>query len=217
MKKSEVREKKIRIAIVDGDPLRFVGFEACLSLEADFEIQSASLKEISILANIDVVLLASHAGTNAVELLSTFRAVRPDLPFIISGCNLTDRLILQAISAGAKGCVDEAGPVIELVRAIRMVHSGSVWAPRRVLAMFVEQAWESSGRGLSVGHKSLTAREKEVLKMLVEGCSNKEIAVPLGIEERTVKAHVAKLMRKVGVSNRVVLSVHALTHSLVRP
>ena len=51
--------------------------------------------------------------------------------------------------------------------------------------------------------------------MLVAGCSNKEIAAPLGIEERTVKAHVAKLMRKVGVSNRVMLSVHAITQSLV--
>jgi DNA-binding NarL/FixJ family response regulator len=51
--------------------------------------------------------------------------------------------------------------------------------------------------------------------MLVAGCSNKEIAAPLGIEERTVKAHVAKLLRKVGVSNRVMLSVHAITHALV--
>jgi DNA-binding NarL/FixJ family response regulator len=51
--------------------------------------------------------------------------------------------------------------------------------------------------------------------MLVSGCSNKEIAAPLGIEERTVKAHVAKLMRKVGTPNRILLSVHAIKHSLV--
>ncbi len=216
MKKSSVEKQRIRIAVVDGDPLRFVGFETCLSSEADFELSSASLKEISTLGDIDIVLLASHKGTNAVELLSTCRGVRPDLPFIVSGCNLTDELILQAISAGAKGCVDESGPVSELARAIRTVHSGSVWAPRRVLATFVEHHWGASGNGLSIGQTSLTPREREVLSMLVEGCSNKEIAVPLGIEERTVKAHVAKLLRKVGVPNRVVLSVHALTHSLVR-
>ena len=51
--------------------------------------------------------------------------------------------------------------------------------------------------------------------MLVAGRSNKEIGSPLGIQERTVKAHVAKLLRKVGVQNRIALSVHALTHSLV--
>jgi Bacterial regulatory proteins, luxR family len=49
----------------------------------------------------------------------------------------------------------------------------------------------------------------------VAGCTNKDIATPLGIAERTVKAHVAKLLRKVGVSNRVMLSMHAITHSLV--
>ena len=54
-----------------------------------------------------------------------------------------------------------------------------------------------------------------MLELLVVGRSNKEIGSVLGIEERTVKAHVAKLMRKVGVQNRIALSVHAITHSLV--
>jgi DNA-binding NarL/FixJ family response regulator len=81
--------------------------------------------------------------------------------------------------------------------------------------MFVEQAYRSNGHAASIGQRPFTNREKEVLTMLVAGCSNKEIAAPLGIEERTVKAHVAKLMRKVGVPNRVMLSVHAVTHLLV--
>ena len=51
--------------------------------------------------------------------------------------------------------------------------------------------------------------------MLVAGLSNKEIGTPLGIQERTVKAHIAKMMRKVGVQNRIALSVHAITNSLV--
>jgi DNA-binding NarL/FixJ family response regulator len=71
------------------------------------------------------------------------------------------------------------------------------------------------GRERQAGSFRLTAREKQVLEMLVEGRSNKEIGNPLGIEERTVKAHVAKLMHKVGVKNRVALSVHAVRHSLV--
>ena len=68
---------------------------------------------------------------------------------------------------------------------------------------------------LPAGRITFTDREKEVLEMLVAGRSNKEIGSALGIEERTVKAHVAKLMRKVGVQNRIALSVHAITHSLV--
>jgi DNA-binding NarL/FixJ family response regulator len=58
------------------------------------------------------------------------------------------------------------------------------------------------------------AVKKKVLRILVAGCLNKEIAAPLGIEERTAKAHVGKLFQKVGVSNRIMLSVYAITHSL---
>jgi DNA-binding NarL/FixJ family response regulator len=75
----------------------------------------------------------------------------------------------------------------------------------------------SAARTRPAGHATFTDREQEVLEMLVEGRSNKEIGAPLGIGERTVKAHVAKLLRKIGVQNRIALSVHAVTHSLVSP
>jgi DNA-binding NarL/FixJ family response regulator len=215
MKTSQGKKLTIRIAVVDSDPLRFVGFRALLSSESDFDLQSVSLAEIGAYQDADVVLLGSHPGRNAVEVMATMRAVRPGLSVIVTGCNMDDAAVLKALAAGAKGCVDESASVGELVRAIRIVHSGSVWAPRRVLAAFVEQAYRSPGHGISVSPRPFTIREREVLKMLVSGCSNKEIAGPLGIEERTVKAHVAKLMRKVGVPNRVMLSVHAITHSLV--
>ena len=215
MKNSEQQQAMVRIAVVDSDPLRFVGFRALLSAESDFDLQSVSLAEIALHPDIDVVLLGSHPGKNVIELLNNIRALRLRLNVIVTGCNMDDAAILRAVAAGAKGCVDESGSVAEIVRAIRIVHSGSVWAPRRVLAKFVEQTYKSQGVGACLGVRQFTVREKEVLNMLVAGCSNKEIAAPLGIEERTVKAHVAKLMRKVGVPNRVMLSVHAITHSLL--
>ena len=84
-----------------------------------------------------------------------------------------------------------------------------------IMSMVIERTAGMLGRDRQAGSFRLTAREKQVLEMLVEGRSNKEIGNPLGIEERTVKAHVAKLMHKVGVKNRVALSVHAVRHSLV--
>ena len=83
--------------------------------------------------------------------------------------------------------------------------------------MFIERISNSPQRVFPADQVVFTDRETQVLKMLVEGRSNKEIGAPLGIGERTVKAHVAKLMRKVGVQNRVALTVHAITHSLVSP
>jgi DNA-binding NarL/FixJ family response regulator len=212
---SQTKNTIVRIAVIDSDPLRFVGLRALLNSEPDFELQSVSLTEIGTHQEVDVVLVGRHPGKSVIEVLTTMKIVRPDLYGIVTGCSLDDAAILKAITAGAKGCIDEAASVDELVRAIRTVQAGSVWAPRRVLAMFVEQACRTSGRGVSVGERSFTSREQEVLKMLVAGCSNKDIANPLGIAERTVKAHVAKLLQKVGVSNRVMLSMHAITHSLV--
>src|SRR5262249_60544276 len=97
-------------------------------------------------------------------------------------------------AAGAKGLVEEAASPAEFIQAMRNVHQGSVWAPRRVLSIFIERVTSSPGRIFPAGRVTFTDREKEVLELLVAGRSNKEIGSVLGIEERTVKAHVAKLI-----------------------
>ncbi len=204
----------IRIAVLESDPLRLVGFRAIFESQSTFHLVTASLPDIAT-ENVDVVLLGSHAGKNLFELVAGLKASRPDLRIIVTGSGADDETILKAVTAGAKGYVDEAATPEEFMMAIRTVHQGSVWAPRRVLSMFIERVTSSPGRIFPAGRVSFTDREKEVLELLVAGRSNKEIGAALGIEERTVKAHVAKLMRKVGVKNRIELSVHAITHSLV--
>jgi len=209
------RKPVIRIAIVESDPLRFVGFRALFDSEPDFELVASSLAGIGDQQNIDLVLLGNRNGHNLFDVMASLKAARPDLRIIVTGSGIDEETILKAIASGAKGYVDEAASATEFVQAIRIVHQGSVWAPRRVLSMFIERVSSSQGRIFPAGRVTFTDREKEVLEMLVAGRSNKEIGSALGIEERTVKAHVAKLMRKVGVQNRIALSVHAITHSLV--
>jgi DNA-binding NarL/FixJ family response regulator len=215
MKAAMAKKPLIRIAVVESDPLRFVGFRALFDSESDFELVSATLPDISTLQGIDLVLLGSRAGQNLFDVMASLKATRPDLRIIVTGSGMDEETILKAIASGAKGYVDEAATPAEFVQAIRIVNQGSVWAPRRVLSMFIERVTSSPGRIFPAGRVTFTDREKEVLEMLVAGRSNKEIGAALGIEERTVKAHVAKLMRKVGVQNRIALSVHAITHSLV--
>jgi len=211
----QAKRPHIRIAVVESDPLRFVGFRALFDSEQDFELVSSSVAELAHQENIDLVLLGSRGGPNLFDVMASLKAARPDLRIIVTGSGADDETILKAIAAGAKGYVDEAAAPSEFTQAIRMVNLGSVWAPRRVLSMFIERVSSSPGRIFPAGRVTFTDREKEVLEMLVAGRSNKEIGAALGIEERTVKAHVAKLMRKVGVQNRIALSVHAITHSLV--
>ena len=215
MKAAMAKKPLIRLAVVESDPLRFVGFRALFDTESDFELVSATLPDISSLQGIDLVLLGNRAGQNLFDIMASLKATRPDLRIIVTGSGMDEETILKAIASGAKGYVDEAATPTEFVQAIRIVNQGSVWAPRRVLSMFIERVTSSPGRIFPAGRVTFTDREKEVLEMLVAGRSNKEIGSALGIEERTVKAHVAKLMRKVGVQNRIALSVHAITHSLV--
>lgn len=215
MTASVSKGKRIRIAVIETDALRFVGLHALLGSAADLELTSTSLSEIGALQNIDLALLGNYIGPNLFETMATLRATRPDMRVIVMGFGMDEENILKAIAAGAKGYVDEGANADEFIHAIRMVNQGSVWAPRRVLSLFIERVSNSPGRIFPAGRVIFTDREKEVLEMLVAGRSNKEIGAPLGITERTVKAHVAKLMRKVGVQNRIALSVHAITNSLV--
>ncbi len=145
------------------------------------------------LPNIDLVLLGNRNGQNLFDLMASLKASRPDLRIIVTGSGMDEETILKAIASGAKGYVDEAASPAEFVQAIRIVNQGSVWAPRRVLSMFIERVSSAPGRIFPAGRVTFTDREKEVLEMLVAGRSNKEIGSALGIEERTVKAHVAKL------------------------
>jgi DNA-binding NarL/FixJ family response regulator len=214
-KPAPAKKARIRIAVIESDPLRFVGFRALFDSEPDFELISSSVQELTARDNIDLVLLGTRGGQNLFDLMATLKAARPDLRILVTGSGADEETILKAIAAGAKGYVEEAATPAEFVQAIRIVNQGSVWAPRHVLSIFIERVTSSPGRIFPAGRVTFTDREKEVLEMLVAGRSNKEIGAALGIEERTVKAHVAKLMRKVGVQNRIALSVHAITHSLV--
>lgn len=205
------KQYPIRVAIVESDPLRAVGLRTVLENEKGLELTSISQSEIRSITHCDIVLLGNHSGQNALNILSAIKPENPSCRIIITGVGVDPEYIISVLAAGASGYVDECNPV-ELARAVKAVHEGSIWAPRRVLSAFIERA---SAASLPPNRSDLTDREKQVLGMLVTGMSNKEIASPLGIEERTVKAHVGKLMRKMGVQNRIELSVHAITHALI--
>ncbi|HMJ22814.1 MAG TPA: response regulator transcription factor [Terriglobales bacterium] len=205
----------IRIAVVERDPVRLMGYRALFESESRFELVSASsLPDTGGLQNNDLVLLSDCSVQNLFDLMASLKTTRPDLRIIVTGSG-DEESILKAIVAGAKGYVDEAASSAEFVQAVRAVSQGSVWAPRHVLSMFIERVSSTPDRTFPTGRVTFTDREKEVMELLVSGRSNKEIASPLGIEVRTVKAHLGKLMRKVGVQNRIALTVYALKHSLV--
>ena len=214
IKSKPSKQPIICIAVIEDDPIRLVGLRSILEIASGFHLTTASVSAIATIQGVDVVILR-NSGMKCLEAVATLRVVRPDLRVLVTGAGADNETILKAIASGAKGYVDEAAPTPDLVQAIFTVHQGSVWIPRRVMSMFIERSGGQLSRDSLGCSSNLTSREKQVLDMLVQGRSNREIGSPLGIEERTVKAHVSKLMRKVGVTNRIALCVHAIQHSLV--
>jgi DNA-binding NarL/FixJ family response regulator len=212
--RSAVELSIINIALLEDDPLRLVGFQSILDLISDFHVTGTSLAEVVTNQDVHLAVLGNHSGVVFRETMSLLKSTRPDLRVIVTGTGMDEQTILRAIASGAQGYVDEAESTRDLVQAIYAVHHGSLWIPRRVMSMFIDRSSDPV-RSKSFGRTTLTSRQKQVLQILIAGRSNKEIGVPLGIKERTVKSHVAKLMRMVGVRNRIALSTYAITHSLV--
>ena len=159
-------------------------------------------------------LSASTGISDPSSTLNTLRGLRPGMRILLMGPELTDPDMLRLIGAGAKGYLHETSTPEEIEQAIESVRDGAIYVPKRVLSQMTEIAPETADIPPPQPDLHLTAREREVLELLVAAQSNREIARALGIEERTVKAHIAKLMRKVGVDNRIALSVFAVRHSI---
>ena len=108
MKAAPAKQSLIRIAVVESDPLRFVGFRALFDSEPDFQLISASLPDIPTRRNIDLVLLGNYHGQNLFDVMVCLKMPCPRLPIVVTGSGMNEQTILKAIASGAKGYVDAA-------------------------------------------------------------------------------------------------------------
>ncbi len=209
------RKGPIHIAVVESDPLRFVGFSALFRSKRNFELHSATMSEVVRDQSVHVVLLATPGRQYLFDRVIQLTSARPDLRILVTGTGMHDEeTILKALAFGVRGCVDETAAPEEFVAAIRVVNQGLVWAPRWVCSTFIDLFTSRTPPTSRARGGVFSDREKQVIELLVLGRSNKEISEALAIGERTVKGHLAKLMLKAGVRNRVELSVHAIAQLL---
>lgn len=143
-------------------------------------------------------------------MLEAIRRARPSLCLIVIGPEGNDELVLESIVAGARAYLDLNADVDMVAKAIEAVTSGSIWAPRRLLSKLIDRLLRAPDSGLTNAPPHLTDRERQVLELVLMAHSNREIGRQLGIEERTVKAHVGRLMRKTGTENRIELTMRAM-------
>jgi len=215
--KKEAANEPIRVAVLESDPLRFVGFRALFGSGTEFHVRASTVPVVLKALDDDVVLMTRNRGPAFYSGMSALKTVRPGVRIIVTGPSGNDEDILRAIAAGAKGYIPDDASAAVFKQAIRIVHSGSVWAPRRVLATFIERITASTTARQVKSHDGpmISRRQRQVLGLLAVGKSNKEIAAELGLTARTIKAHVTELLRRIGAPNRIGLSVHPLTHTLL--
>jgi DNA-binding NarL/FixJ family response regulator len=205
----------IHIGLISDEPIRLAGLasvfdQPCNDGQAKLVPVAGTLEELLTNTDLEYLVVDLSSSSNGLDTLNTIRRARPAVRLIVIGPQGNDELIQESIIAGARAYLNLSdGP--ELVRkAIEEVTQGSIWAPRRVLSRLIDRLIKTPDSGLTSSNLHLTGREREVLDLILLARSNREIARQLGIEERTVKAHVGRLMRKTGCDNRIELSMRAL-------
>jgi DNA-binding NarL/FixJ family response regulator len=208
---------KANIGVVAADSLRSMGLVAILEETAGVEAYPLKLDEVCNAPNLDLVLLDLQEPLDAIlHTIMHIRRERPSLKPVVMGEPLTPDQIQAVIGAGAKGFLLRSAGVSEISMAIEIILDGSIWAPRKVLARLVE-AGTAGAESLAPPpaqqesiEEMITGREREVLHLLMNGRSNREIAAAMGIEQATVKAHLGRMLRKTRAKNRVELTLRAM-------
>ena len=207
MKSSNVTQ----IGIVAADPLRSVGLLAILEdLPA---LRALALDWDTAFENDELAGILIDVRLNMSDLLETIyrlRRERPEMKVIAMGVPLEPGQVQAVIAAGAKGYLAETASEGEIRMAVEVVLDGSVWAPRKVLAQLIDAGGVQAASSANTIANKMTPREAEVLRLLTEGKSNRDIAQALDIDEVTVKAHLGRMLRKTGATNRVELTLRSL-------
>lgn len=198
-----------RIGLVATDALRIMGLRTILGDGEFCDIVILSPPVPSESVGIELALVDTPAGGNPLELLQAFRRLRPHLAVIVLGVETDPDHIERVIGAGAKGYLSHSANESELRMAIEVVRDGSVWAPRKVMARLLEMTLQENA-SVQMAPVKFTKREQEVLRLLVMGHPNRQIASAMGVDEGTVKAHMGRLMRKASVDNRTALTMRAI-------
>lgn len=206
----------IRIGLVAGEPVRVEGLTSVFDHppkpgQAPLVPVIGSLEELLENGVVDFLVVVLSATAGWLSALDEIRRLRPALRLIVIGPGDDEQLVMDAIIGGARAYLDVSAGTREVRDAIEAVTSGSIWAPRRLLSKLIDRLLKSFDGSLTNVFPHLTAREQEVLDLILTARSNREIARALGIEERTVKAHVSRLMRKTGAENRIDLSMKVLS------
>jgi two-component system, NarL family, response regulator len=203
--------KKIRIMVVDDHFVVRIGLMESINLEADMSVDLEASNGQQAIARFrnekpDIVLMdVKLPDMSGIEVTAAICKEFPDASIIMLSTHNNEEDIYRSIQSGAKTYVLKAAPREELVETIRAIHGGERIISPAIGARLAERA----------RHDELTARELDVLKLVANGKSNKEIGSALDLAEITVKIHVGRILAKLNANDRTQAAMTALRRGIL--
>jgi two-component system, NarL family, nitrate/nitrite response regulator NarL len=216
--------KPIRILIADDHAIFRDGLKSLFGVRPEFQIvgetcDGAAVVELVDQLRPDVLLLdIVMPKSDGMDVLKRLAASRNKVRIILLSGALEGRDISRVFEFGARGLILKETASNTLFEGIRAVMDGLYWIGQKSATNPVEalKQYRSADKGTQSRDYRLTPREREVIESVVAGCSNKEIASKLSISEQTVKHHITNIFDKLGVYNRLELTLFVIHHNLLK-
>lgn len=208
-------ERKLRVLIADDHQVVRDGLKMLVNRQPDMEVVAEADDGREALAKAkefqpDVAILdVSMPGMNGLEATRRLKRSYPNVRIVTLTRHTETGYLQQLLEAGALGYVLKQSPSVELIRAVRAVAAGDSYLDPAVTSRFIG-SYINLYDEHSNTYGSITEREGEVLQMVAWGYSNKEVAAHLDISVKTVEAHKANAMKKLGVTSRIGIVRYAL-------
>ena len=213
------KKQIIKVLVADDHPVVRKGLQSCLARQGHLRIVGEAANGDEALRKTlelspDVVLMdISMPVMNGLEVTEKLRKEAPKVKVLVLSVHRNKEAIFRVIQAGAHGYVSKEAPPEELVRAIESVHEGESYFPED-MARAVLNEFVSSG-GKKEPFSQLTIRERQVLVLIAQGRSNKEIADDLKIGVRTIETHRERVMRRLNIHSVAGLTKYAIANDLI--
>jgi len=213
---------KIRVLLAEDHTIVRKGLRSLLDDETEIEVVGEAedgqqaIEQVQRLLPDVVMMDITMPVLNGLEATRQIKKLFPQVRVLVLTVHSTEEYIFQILQAGASGYVVKQAAVSELVQAIQTVYRGDSFLSPSISRQVVEE-YGRRAEAMEDKYHKLTDREREVLQLIAEGHTNREIASLLRVTVKTVEAHRAHLMDKLGLHSTADLTKYALRKGIISP
>jgi len=214
--------QKFRLVLVEDHAIIREGLHSLFSSERDFEVVAQAEEGRSALRLVEnlrpdlVVTDLSMPQMDGIDLITALKKQNPKIRIIALTVHRNDEYVLAALKAGADGYILKEANYSELITAARTVLKGKHYLSPEISGNLIQRYLEGKGPHRKNPRETLSRREREIVALIAEGQTNKQIADRLCISVKTVETHRYKIMSKLNVHNAAALITVAMERGLIR-